>query len=341
MSLVNEMDEDELLCPDNPSTKDIMDLLFTIKKDTSHANKTLESTNNKLSEYISSSNKKFENVTSELNKNSSQIKQLNDKIKSCETLANSVNYAFELQKQKALKNNISIYGLPCSDNENLMEIVCKVFGQLNIEVMSTDIQTCYRVKGKFKIVVVKCVDFGVKDKIMKAKLDKVIKVADIFPDTSAENNTNIFINNHTTPYFGRLLFHGRKAVKDNIIHSCWITSNGFYVKKTNESKPKEIKFMNELLSMVNSSNNSNGGTNGNGSGGGDGNNELVNMNGNDNGNVNSIIGNSSNTVNCNNNINERSNNRKINKRGKPDEKSSPNELMNQKSKLRNNRNTRA
>lgn len=150
-----EFEEDNMLCSDQPSTKDIMDLLFTIKKDTTHTKKTLESTNETLNNYIDSTNSKFEGVTKELNKNSAQIKSLNDKIKNCESLANSVNFTMELQKQKNLRNNVTIYGVPHRENENLNEIVGSIVKLLSIEVMVNEIQACYRVKGKFSIIVVK------------------------------------------------------------------------------------------------------------------------------------------------------------------------------------------
>lgn len=305
MGTQEELDEEMLLCPEQPSTKDIMDMLFKINKDTSSTNKTLNSTNKTLNDYMKVTNTKFDDVKKELNKNSAQIKSLNDKIISCETLANSVNYSFEMQKQKMLRNNISIFGLPHNEGENLSEIVDSVCKAIQIEVMPTDMQACYRVKGKFKIVVVKFVSFETKDKIMKAKTDKTIKLSDIFENITAEQDAQIFINNHTTPYFGRLLFHGRKAIKENLIHACWVSSNGFYIKKTSDAAPKEVKYIDELLEMSNQSNDESSGNSGNN-----------NRNGN---------------INNSNNNNKAKNNKK---RANPDEKDSPNNTVNHKSKLR-------
>lgn len=148
-------------------------------------------------------------------------------------------------------------------------------------------------------------------------------MSDILSNIPEDQNNQVFLNNHTTPYFGRLLFHGRKAVKDGAIHSCLINSNGFYIKKTNESKPKEVKYVDELFNMMQNKG-IKPGVNGSDSTG-NSTNKASGINGNGSSSSSGIVSNNGNNRNG--------------KRSKPDEKNSPNnEIAAQKSKLRNRTN---
>lgn len=64
-------------------------------------------------------------------------------------------------------------------------------------------------------------------------------------------NKPIFINNHVTTFYARLLAVGRQAVKANKLHSCWIGSTGCLVKIKEDAKPKTVYSMTEMARLLN------------------------------------------------------------------------------------------
>lgn len=84
---------------------------------------------------------------------------------------------------------------------------------------------------------------------LTAKADKKVKVSDIC--ASNQSDSLIYLNNHTTPFFGRLLGAGRSAIKDGIIHSCWIGSSGCLVKVTEQGKPTTVRSLNDFDALRN------------------------------------------------------------------------------------------
>lgn len=58
-----------------------------------------------------------------------------------------------------------------------------------------------------------------KHQILKLKSKKELRLKDIVSGSNSNGNPLVFINNHVTPFFGRLLAEGRRAVKDNRSHS--------------------------------------------------------------------------------------------------------------------------
>lgn len=244
---MTDTDEEALLNSDEPTGNEIMQMLKAIRNDTS-------STNKSLATYMKETDKKLSGMSAAIDKNTKQIETLGTKFKACETIVSDVKYSNELQKQKLLKNNISIYGIPFNADEDLVEIVKAVFKFYNIELNVSSISGTYRVKKSVNLIVVKFKDFEMKDLIMKAKSEKILKLTDLFATSSATNEI-IYINNHTSPFFGKLLYHGRQCVKEKKLFSCWISSNGFMVRKTENSSPAEMKSVEHLMSFVNATTN--------------------------------------------------------------------------------------
>lgn len=58
------------------------------------------------------------------------------------------------------------------------------------------------------------------------------------------------MNNHVTPFFGKLLAEGRRAVKDRKIHSVWLTRNGCtmrFEENGNELVYHSVKELDEMI----------------------------------------------------------------------------------------------
>lgn len=163
---------------------------------------------------------------------------------------NAATYDKELSKQQQLKNNISIVGIPKREDEDVMETILEFFNSLDVHITRNDISAAYRTTGRTSTcpIIVKFVDFKSKLTALEAKATK--------PKETHNNGDNdqqiqpIYINNHVTPFFARLLAAGRFAVKDKLIHSCWIATEGCMIKVKEGDSSKNIKSLAELEAIT-------------------------------------------------------------------------------------------
>lgn len=100
--------------------------------------------------------------------------------------------------------------------------------------------------------IVKINNFAVKQRILKAKINKDVRLRDVTNLNASDGNPLIFINNHVTPYFGKLLAEGRKAVKDKKIHSVWFNRNGCKLRLEANGPERVYRNMIEFNGLISS-----------------------------------------------------------------------------------------
>lgn len=175
---------------------------------------------------------------------------ISKRLEKFETAANNTTYNSELQKQRQLKNNVCIMGVPSFEAESPITTAITVFKAVGCELSTSSIVSAYRTKGTSSQIVVKLSNYDDKIKILNAKAKKVVRVSEIaICDPSVATNF-VFINNHVTPYFGQLLKEGRAAVKNRQIHSCWLSSSGCMLKLDEEGVSMNISTINELQKII-------------------------------------------------------------------------------------------
>lgn len=179
-------------------------------------------------------NNRISSIEERITTNDDNLASFSKRMDDCEKANAATQYQLELDKQRHLRNNISIFGIPKNNEENLVEIVLKVLQKFEANVQVNKIADCYRIKGNINhIIVVKLNNFDLKQQILSKKAKQKITLGDIL---SNANKNPIFINNHTTPFFGKLLAEGRKAAKDGKINACWLNSFGCQLKFTEDGK---------------------------------------------------------------------------------------------------------
>lgn len=192
---------------------------------------------------------KFAAVGSELKAHNSRFVDIEERLSQFERGMASASYERELQKQQQLKQNISIFGCPKLDGENVKSTALQVFKAFGCDFNVNDFAAVYRTDGKspkFSSIIVKFNDFNKKLTALNSKAKKPVKVSDVVGATANQTNVQIYLNNHVTPFFGRLLAAGRQATKDEIIHSCWIGATGCLIKMKEDSKPTNIRSMDDF-----------------------------------------------------------------------------------------------
>lgn len=190
---------------------------------------------------------RFNAINTELKSHTSQLSEIDERMAQFEKKLASATYNNELQKQQALKNNISIYGYPKEDNENVIEVALKVFAAFGVTFSQNDFASVYRTsikRPKFSAIIVKFKDFGKKLSILNSKSNKTVKLSDI--NGNNDSNMHLYLNNHVTPFFGGLLAAGRQAIKDEIAHSCWIGATGCMVKLTENGQPINVRSLDDF-----------------------------------------------------------------------------------------------
>lgn len=200
------------------ANNDMMSLLKEIRYSQS-----TQCTKDDLHNYSQTINKKFTAMDQSVSSNSASINTMNSRIKSIESSLASNKYENEITKQNVLFRNLSIMGIPAAENENLKSIALSIFSLVGCQLTDADIFGCYRIRkgNSFStIFIVKLNDVAVKHQIMKSKMSKEVRLNDVIPNSS-NGSQYIFINNHVTPFFGKLLAEGRKAVKEKKVHSVW------------------------------------------------------------------------------------------------------------------------
>lgn len=180
--------------------------------------------------------------------NTSTINSMEQRMKSIESSLELNKHEVELSKQNALSRNLSIIGVPATVNEDLKAIALKIFALIGCQQLNADIFGCYRIKignANSNIFIVKFNDFAVKHKILKSKLNNEVRLIDIMSNSN-DGNPAIFINNHVTPFFGRLLAEGRKAVRDKKIFSVWLRKIGCQFRFDENGREWTYRSLNEL-----------------------------------------------------------------------------------------------
>lgn len=182
---------------------DMMSLLKEIREYQS-----TQCTKNDLQTYSLTIKKQFDLVDKRVSNNTSAISSVEARLCSIESQLLRNDYEAELNKQNALSRNVSIMGIEATVNEDLTTIALKIFAIIGCEFTRNDLFGCYRVKtsGTFtNIFVTKFNDFAAKQRILKAKVNKVVRLQDVLGNSSSNGNQIVFINNHVTPYFENYL----------------------------------------------------------------------------------------------------------------------------------------
>lgn len=222
---------------------DIRTLILSIKK--------AQCTKHDMKLFTDSVNNKLVAIESKVTSQDNKIESMNKRLSKCESQAVSAQYQTELEKQRLLKNNVSIFGIGRSDGENLLQIAITVFNKIGCAVADNQIANCYRINGNnVNIIIVKLTDYELKQKILKEKSKKAVTAGEIINCNSDAAGTIIYINNHVTPFFGKLLHEGRKAVKNGEMHSCWLNSFGCQMKMEENGKQHVYRSVDELKSLT-------------------------------------------------------------------------------------------
>lgn len=190
-----------------------------------------------------------ETITSEISSVKIQNNELQSRVSTCESTIDSVAFEVEALKQKQLKLNICIAGLPFMANENLHLIFDSLCKSMNHNIPRYS--AIYRTHGQMKkAIIVQFLNDSDKFDFIKAKKIKRTVILEELQLGFENASTEILINHHLTPYFANLLYVARQGVKKGEIFAAWYTSKGIALKKTADANAIVVSTKQELQQFV-------------------------------------------------------------------------------------------
>lgn len=222
-----------------PTMLDLFNLLTKCaqKDDIDEIKASITTANTETAEKIDDVNRRIDSVVSNNDQNSIKIQSLEINL--------------EILKQEQLKNNISISGVPPniikSDN-NTAEFVIKIAKALGVDYNVSQF-TSYAVAGN-KFIIVHFYNMKHKQTLMnkiRAKRSLMVEEA-----LQLNSNSQIYLNDHLTPYFNSLYLAARKAKAEKKIFSASSYGGKIRARKRADDAPIIITCANQLRMLIDS-----------------------------------------------------------------------------------------
>lgn len=195
--------------------------------------------------------------------NAQKIQELDNRIDNVEattvqnsTKIQSLEISLEMLKQEQLKNNICISGVPPamvkSDN-NTASIVIAIGKALGVECSASQF-TSYAVAGN-KFIIVHFYNMKHKQSLMnKIRAKRSLMVEEAF---NGNSNSQIYLNDHLTPYFNSLYLRARKAKAENKLASASSYGGKIRARKRADDMPLVITCESQLQALIDSDDSTN------------------------------------------------------------------------------------
>ena len=210
-----------------PTMMDIFNIVTATKAEIGVISSRLDKYTDETNEKVQNLQKNVEDVASETAKNSERIEMLEASI--------------EQMKQSQLSNNICISGVPPEllESTNTSEIVAKIANKLGVQITAHQF-TSYSVANN-KFIIARFFNLKHKQQLQnKVRAKRSLMVEEVFTHTS---NSQIYLNDHLTPYMNKLFLMARKAKQDGKLASA--TSHGGKVRARKSANDAPIIIISE------------------------------------------------------------------------------------------------
>ena len=181
-----------------------------------------------------------------LNLLSSRVEQIADSVEQL------LRYSFQY--------NIKIIGLPESEMQEsaskTVSLCINLFKAAGNEISNQDIDIAHRIPTRTatsgpRPIVCKFTRRIVKEQVMNSRKEacKVSATSIGLPSSQSLENVRLF--DHLTPLLQQLLADSKKFQKRNGFKFCWAKNFVIYLRRTDDSRPIQIKCHNDLVNFAN------------------------------------------------------------------------------------------
>lgn len=156
--------------------------------------------------------------------------------------------SIEVLKQDQLKSNVCVSGVPPQliGNSSTSDIIIRIAQVLGISINNNNFSSYAIANNKFIIVRF----FNLKHKqqlINKIRVKRSLMVEECFEGTS---NSQIYVNDHLTPYFNKLYLIARNAKKEGKLASATSFGGTIKARKNANDAPVTITYERQLLILI-------------------------------------------------------------------------------------------
>lgn len=154
----------------------------------------------------------------------------------------------DLKEQNVLDKNVSIYGIPCSLDSKLNEIISNFCKLIGTDLTLNDIRRIHRLSDELNEVIINFKTYEAKSQFMHAKWpsDQI----ELAPDVQISSSD---VRHHMTDFYLNLMRMACSAQKKNLIVSCELTRRGIAFKRTVSSETEYMQTEEEAQNILNES----------------------------------------------------------------------------------------
>lgn len=200
----------------------------------------------KAIDFVSQKIDDFDGKMSEFTTKLKHVVKEHDELRSENTKLKNDLFKCQLQLENLevynRNKNLQIEGVPELPNETMPEIITKLSQAVGENVsFEVDIQAAHRIPTNHprgpKPIILQFSNRQKRDSVLKKCKQAKIK-ADVF--ARGVPNTNVYVNEHLTPYYKNILFHAKK-LRDKGYKYVWVSEGKIYVRKSeNEGKVRIV-----------------------------------------------------------------------------------------------------
>lgn len=195
---------------------------------------------NEIKVFNTKSKERFEQIEEQI---TNIVQTHNERNELIASLAENV----EQLKQDKLRNNIRISGIIPDWDGDCKELVMKIITKLNVQASVSDF-TSYATANK-KFVIVSFFNYAHKAAMLsKMRIKRSLFVEELFPATKSKSQ--LYLNDHLTPYFNDLFITAFKAKKDGKLFSASSWGGRIRVRQTQNDPPKVIMNVDQLNDII-------------------------------------------------------------------------------------------
>lgn len=235
MSSVNNNSNGKSYMPE-PTLLDLFNMMQNIS-----TKEDINDIKTRIDEYKADTIEKFNQIDQKVNVVSSITNENADNIE-------LLQIKVEELKQDQLKSNICVSGVPTNliQNDNTADLIIAIAKKLDVDINQNQFTSYSCASNKFIIISF----FMLKHKqllLRKIRVKKSLMVEEVF---GVQSNSQIYLNDHLTPYFNHLYLLARRAKKDGKLASASSFNGRIKARKNGNDAPMLITCERQLLSLI-------------------------------------------------------------------------------------------
>lgn len=183
-----------------------------------------------------------------------KLKTLQSNSADLEKKSNSEAIKLDAIDQYSRRQNLEIHGVPIIENEDVIDIVCKISKLVGVKVEKKDISTAHRMppKRRAKVVdppaiIARFINRNLRNEIYNRRVVAKHVTDNDFP---VQGMKKLFINENLTQARKWLLWRTKQTAKARDFTFIWTMNGKIYVRKDDESVSIIIQCENDLDKLV-------------------------------------------------------------------------------------------